>query len=160
MRSFIPVLLPLAACATAGADVSADTIRAEMADYASWSQPDGWEGVRYSCDGSHGPYVATYMNDVAAEAVASGATELPEGALLVKDVFADDGVTRTGAAAMRKVPGFAPDAGDWYWVAWDAADAVRMEGAQTMCSGCHAAATLDYAASFDGPGAADAAECE
>lgn len=61
---------------------------------------------------------------------------------------------------MRKVAGFARDAGDWYWVQWNDADVVQTEGDQSVCSGCHAGAALDYAASFDGPGAADAAGCE
>jgi hypothetical protein len=162
MSVFTLPLVCALGCATDGSDataVDAATILAEMEGHAGWDQPEGWDGVRHSCDGTHGPYVATYMNPSAAEAVASGATVFPDGAILAKDVYGDDGVTPSGVAVMRKVTGSAPDGGDWYWVKWSADGSVEVEGTVAMCSGCHASAAIDYALSFDSSGADGPEDC-
>jgi len=45
---------------------------------------------------------------------------------------------------MKKVPGYAPDDGDWFWAQYSVDGDVLEMGQPQMCVGCHAAAATDY----------------
>ncbi len=145
MRRLVPLLLALVACeaeAPKAAYGDADLL-AELDGYEDWDAPEGWSGLSVSCDGSHGGYVRLYVNDVAAADLAADAAELSEGAILVNASFQDEDGTPKFVGAMRKVDGFAPDAGDWYWAHLDETGALVVAGQVAACAACHADAP-DY----------------
>lgn len=84
--------------------------------------------------------LTTYVNSIARDALASGATSMPAGAIIVKENYMPDS-TFDAATVMHKVPGYNPDNGDWYWAKYDAAGVPEQgEGHPAMCQQCHAAA--------------------
>jgi hypothetical protein len=67
-------------------------------------------------------------------------TRMPAGSVVVKEIYKDvncvpDQVLRW--VAMRKEPGFDPDAADWHWQEVDAPSNVLMDGSPPDCIGCH-----------------------
>ena len=133
-------------------------LKAEIEGYEEWAQPAGWVGAVVSCDGSHGPRVDIWFNEVAAAALSEGAQVMPEGAALVKQAFEEDGVTPTKMSAMRKVEGFSPDNGDWFWGLFAADGSTLMSGDADTCYSCHTAGQ-DHVMFPDSPQVADVAEC-
>lgn len=116
----------------------------ELDGYPTWAQPAEWTGPAVSCDGTHGPYVDIWYNDIAAATIDAGSGPFADGAILVKAGYGDDGTTVNTVTAMRKTEGFAPDDGDWNWLQADADLVVANEGALSGCTGCHTSAALDH----------------
>jgi hypothetical protein len=124
-----------------------------LAGFEAWAQPTGWEGVKASCDGTHGPLVQSWANEAAMAALAAGEGPMADGAALIKAAYEADGTTLRGYALMEKAEGSAPDHGDWFWAMYDAGGVPTRAGVVSGCYGCHAGAAVDYARSSDGPGA-------
>lgn len=112
--------------------------------YEDWAQPTGWEGAQPSCDGTHGNYVEIWTNTLTTDALAAHADPLPDGATLVKQGYEDDRNTPKNLTVMRKLSGFDPDHGDWFWGQYDAEGNELASGAVTGCADCHAASAGDY----------------
>lgn len=125
----------------------------EMDGYEAWESPATWPGLERTCEGAHGGYVRIYANAKAAAALAAGET-LPDGALLVEASFQDAAGTPKLVSAMRKVDGYAPDAGDWFWGQLDEDAALQVGGHIPACASCHAA-SVDYLRHTDGPPSTD-----
>jgi hypothetical protein len=160
------VLALIFACGGAAVDSAADgslaeaeTLFASFGDLTTWGQPPGWEGVKVSCDGSHGPRVQVWADAAALGGLAAGAAVFPDGATLVKAAYDEDGTTLRNHTVMQKRAGSAPDAGDWYWARLDASGAATHAGSQAMCADCHAGAAVDYAFTATHVGADDASAC-
>lgn len=102
---------------------------------------EGWElfpGRReyYPGAGPHGILVSVRVNRAALLGLTSRSATLPSGSVIVCQGF-DDNRNFSGMVVMAKIAGYAPDAGDWFWVAYDPAGGVVSEGRQASCSGCH-----------------------
>ena len=156
---FSVLLLPLGCAGKPTTDGDADPELAlaasrweALAGFEAWGQPDGWAGVKASCDGSHGPFVQTWANEAALSALAAGSGPMEDGAALLKAAYEDDGETPRGYALMEKVAGRAPEQGDWFWAMYDAEGTPTRAGVVSGCYGCHEGARVDYARSSDGPG--------
>ncbi len=155
-------LLLLVACPTTdktAIDFNSDDLLVEIEGYETWAQPTGWSGPAPSCDGTHGPLVDIWTNAVAADALAAGTNPLPDGATLIKQGYDEDGVTPRNLTVMRKLTGFDPDNGDWFWGQYDADGAELASGAVSGCTGCHGASVGDYVLFPESPVVADVAEC-
>jgi hypothetical protein len=111
----------------------------------NWTEPDVWQGILPSVDGTHGAYVQIWADELAAEAINSD-QPVPNGGTIVKCGFEDE----SGAAldsgghaltAMRKIEGYDPDNQDWFWVKFNPenGDVDQFAGSVPMCSGCHSA---------------------
>ncbi len=152
-RLALPAALALlAACGDKGGDDSgspaggatdaelAASLWTEIADHASWEQVSGWEGIQPSTDGTHGDYVQIWVNpDAAATLAAAAGGEMPDGAVIVKEGYADGaGASVNAVTAMKKIAGYAPDAGDWFWAAYDTEGNVMTAGQSSSCVDCHA----------------------
>ncbi len=148
----------LAACGDKDAD-SGDSLSGEdaqlaedlwtaMSGYSGWSQLESWTGVVASADGTHGPYVQIWANDLAYDALVAG-TAVPDGGLVVKEGYDDEaGTALRGISAMQKITGYDADSGDWFWAMYDASSgAASQAGSVSGCYGCHSAYD-DYTA-FD-----------
>jgi hypothetical protein len=64
--------------------------------------------------------------------------EMPDGAIVVKELYKDRTCTAVDRwVAMKKISGFDPATGDWFWQDVTAAGTVNVEGQVPACSGCH-----------------------
>ena len=161
--SFLALIL---ACGGAPVDSAADGSLAEaealfasFGDLTTWGQPPGWEGVKVSCDGTHGPRVQIWADAAVLGGLAAGAAVFPDGATLVKAAYDEDGTTLRSHTVMQKRAGFLPEQGDWYWARLNARGAATHAGAQSMCADCHTGAVVDYAFTATRVGADDASAC-
>jgi hypothetical protein len=112
-------------------------------EYRTWARAPGFPG-RTPSSASHGDAVDIYINDVLAEALASGEalSEWPEGSLIVKDGFKDGEPLLV--AAMEK------SEGGWFWAEYKADGEVDFSGSPKVCTGCHDAGA-DYVRAFGFP---------
>lgn len=145
MPPLAPLLALLLACDTEEADVfTGEDLEGELQGYEEWAHPEAWPAVEVSCAGSHGAFAEIWVNGVAADDLAAGdlaAGAFSEGAILVEEGYQDEGETFKSLVVMRKVPGFDPDAGDWFWASYDEDGAEVVSGRVGACSSCHAAGT-------------------
>jgi len=148
LRRFVPmvaVLLVLASCRNqdeAGALALWEEVHED--DYQAWQRAPGYP-TRTPSSAPHGDMVDIYVNDVLAEALASGEelTEWPSGSVIVKDGF--NGESPYLVAIMEK-----RDDG-WFWAEYAAGDGeVKYSGSPRICTKCHDAGA-DYVRAFGFP---------
>ncbi len=125
-------------------DALAADLTDAVADYASWGQASGLEGIFTSADGTHGPHVQIWGDTAALDALSSGGA-FPDGAVWIKEGYSDDtGATVSGLTAMMKVDGYDEAGGDWYWASLDPDTLeVKSGGAMDSCYGCHQSMDTD-----------------
>lgn len=120
-------------------------------DYqASWQKWPG-KGELYAGTQPHGMLLTTYLNDVAAEALANHAGTMPAGAIIVKENYMPDS-TLAAVTTMYKVSGYNAEHNDWFFTKHLASgeldtmpNGMQMEGRLPGCQGCHGAkADNDY----------------
>ncbi len=104
------------ASAVAAADTTGAAIWAHLqqSNYqGNWTLWPG-KGELYTGAEPHGMLLTTYLNDTALQALSSGASVMPPGAIIVKENYMPD---RTLAAitTMFKVRGYNPDVNDWFF---------------------------------------------
>ena len=69
---------------------------------------------------------------------AGGGHEMPDGAVVVKELYRDRSCATVDRwVAMKKVAGFDPGHGDWFWQDVTPAGTVTIEGRVPACSDCH-----------------------
>ena len=143
MRRFVmfSLLVPftLVACDKAGVSDTAalgpsdEELLAAIDGYETWSNAPSWPGISAG-EGPHGAFVQIWWNDLALDALSAGDAELPVGAVLVKESYADEtGATLNNVTVMWKA-----EAGEWTWARLGADGAVADAGALSSCSECHA----------------------
>ncbi len=144
-------LVAAAACSSAAVRTSPGDVSGESLWNALQSQEYArtwnlWPGKPrlYRGREPHGALLTTYVNGPAREAILSHRGRMPAGAIVVKENYRPD---RTLAAitVMWKVPGYNPDAGDWFWAKYAPDGTVLKQGKVAGCINCHrAAADNDY----------------
>ena len=68
----------------------------------------------------------------------AGGHEMPDGAVVIKELYQDRGCTTVDRwVAMKKLAGFDPARGDWFWQDVTRAGTVTAEGQLPACSDCH-----------------------
>ncbi len=102
--------------------------------YSSWSQFEGFEGVQVS-EAVHGSYVQVWFNDVAVDHYTSGSGDMPDGAIVVKEGYSDEGETVTSITVMQK-DATQPNSG-WFWANFSEAGDINLAGDQSGCYDCH-----------------------
>ena len=136
---------PDASMEMSGPDTTGAAVWAHLqdADYQNtWtSWPD--KGSLYTGQQPHGALLTTYLNDVAAEALANKAGTMPEGAIIVKENYMPD-ENLAAVTVMYKVKDYNPSQGDWYYskhlpdgVLDQTPTGMSMEGKVPGCIGCH-----------------------
>ena len=137
----------LQAPAVAAADTTGAAIWAHLqeSDYQStWTLwPE--KGELYAGQEPHGMLLTTYLNDVALQALSSGASSMAPGAIVVKENYMPDS-TLAAVTTMFKVEGYNPDVNDWFFTKHLASgdldltpDGMAMEGRLAGCTNCHGA---------------------
>jgi len=135
-------LLLLAACASLGTpedEAHVHDLWERMQGYESWGQVDGWDGVLFSLDGTHGEYVQIWANGVALDDLEN----LPEGSIVVKEGYSDEAGEELNAITVmeRREPGYDPENGDWFWGRFRADGTPTHAGRVGFCADCHASDT-------------------
>lgn len=138
VRAALPLLFCVACDAEDLATVYTDArLATDIEGYEDWAHPAAWPGIEPSCADDHGDFVQIWLNKIAVEDIAAGRTEFSEGAVFVSESYQDSHGTPKIMAAMRKVPDFAPDFGDWYWGQYDEAGTLVDGGSMPVCASCH-----------------------
>jgi len=130
-----------AAAAQPASAVAVDTTgealwaRLQQENYTSWPL---WPGKQkyYQGQEPHGALLITYVNSLAQDALTNGASQLPAGAIVVKENYGPDR-TLMGATVMEKVDGYDSAHGNWFWAKYAPDGKVEMAGRIDMCYACH-----------------------
>ena len=141
------------ASAVAEADTTGAAIWAHLqqSDYRStWTLWPG-KGELYSGVEPHGMLLTIYLNDVALQALSSGASRMAPGAIVVKENYMADS-TLAAVTTMFKMGGYNPDVNDGFFTKHLASGeldrtptGMAMEGRLPGCTNCHRAMqTNDY----------------
>jgi len=125
-----------AACASLGTpedQASATTMWDEIQGHASWAQFPGHAGMQKG-KSPHGKFVSTYINAVTASNTASP----PSRSVIVKENFRqEDRATLDSLTVMKKVEGYDPENGDWFWARYTPEGELTHSGKVAMCFDCH-----------------------
>jgi len=124
---------------------TAEDIWQEIQGYSNWGQALDWSGVKASLDGTHGDFVQIWLNQEALPSFEdSTSANLPYGSISVKEGYSSsDGTSINTITVMKKIEGFDPDHGDWFWASFDPNGDVNKAGSISSCYNCHASGT-DY----------------
>ena len=121
----------------------------QEADYRSqWSHwPDREPG--YAGIDPHGAHLSTWLNPVAAEALARmrldhEVTGMPDGAIVVKENRGPTGDSLFSVTVMYKRAGYDEVHNDWFWLKRLPDGTVEAEGRARPCAECHAEAGPDW----------------
>ncbi len=111
--------------------------------YQQWSMWPGKEAM-YPGQEPHGALLTTYVNEPALRAIEERSGQMPNGAIIVKENYTPERQL-AGVTVMYKKTGFAPEAGDWFWLKYSPEGQIEEEGQVQGCIGCHSrAANNDY----------------
>lgn len=108
----------------------------ERVDYRNaW---DLWPGMGelYGGPEAHGLLLTTYVNSAAHAAAEARESEMPRGALIVKEAFLPDR-TLDNVTAMYKIEGYDPEHGDWFFARFTPDGDVTTAGRVEACQDCH-----------------------
>lgn len=110
-------------------------------NYPAWPGKEGF----YESTMPPGNILKLYINDLALDTVLHKKGVFPDGALLIKENYTDNGELFL-ITVMYKVKGFNPAGHDWYWVKYKPDGEARLEGKVDVCISCHVGvAGNDYA---------------
>lgn len=140
---WIAPLVLVAACGPSDEDI-ANEIFDEIGGWESWTEIDPWTGIQVSSDGTHGSHVKITFNELAADAW--GDDVLPYGSISVKRGYdsADEADARGFLTVMKKIEGYNPDQGDWFWLRVGIEGTLGTEvGESAFCASCHTSG-VDY----------------
>lgn len=116
----------------------ADAVWQHLQDEDYRENWDLWpdRGELYTGQEPHGMLLTTYVNSIAADALANGARAMPAGAIIVKENYMPDS-TFAAATVMYKSPGFDAENNDWWWLKRLADGTVEASGKGAGCINCH-----------------------
>jgi hypothetical protein len=130
VAALLAVVLLLAACGDdqdpGGAKELWDRIHAQA--YPSWRRPPSYP-VRTASFTLHGDQVEIFINPVMTKALGTSLTAWPEGAIIVKDIYASGKLVQVAAMEKRKE--------GWFWAEWSASGDSIYSGKPKVCVSCH-----------------------
>jgi hypothetical protein len=135
--TWLALLLALAACGPSDEDIANDLFD-EISGWETWTEKAPWTGIQPSSDGTHGTHVQITFNDLAADAW--GDAELPYGSISVKRGYDGPGPAdaRGFLTVMKRIDGYNPDQGDWFWLRIGTDGKIGTElGQSGFCASCH-----------------------
>ena len=124
---------------------TAEVIWQDIDGYSNWDQLSDWTGIKASLDGTHGNFVQIWINGEGYPSFEDSTTnDMPYGSVLVKEGYSDNnGTDVNNVTVMKKIEGFDPNHGDWFWASYDVNGSVNNAGSISSCYNCHASGT-DY----------------
>lgn len=86
-----------------------------------------------------------YANEAGARAIETRSRDVPVGAVVVEDhaTTADPPAPGPRFVMEKRPPGYAPEHGDWRYVAFSSSGRIVDDGVIASCAGCHDAAPAD-----------------
>jgi hypothetical protein len=84
----------------------------------------------------HGAFLSTYVNEKGRRSVDWKEKPMLETTMILLESY-DADRHLVAVSLMRKVEGFNPDAGDWFWAEYGPNGGVRAEGKVEACIQCH-----------------------
>ncbi len=109
----------------------------EQTPYLKWALWPG-KGMFFEGTEPHGDFITVYVNDTALASIRN-VSGMADNSIVVKENY-DKAKQLTSVTVMRKVKGFNPEKGDWFWARFGPDSKITHEGNVEMCYGCHAAA--------------------
>jgi len=68
----------------------------------------------------------------------AAARQMPDGSIVIKELYRDQTCSTVDRwVAMKKIAGYDPASGDWFWQDVTAQSTITVEGRVPACSGCH-----------------------
>ena len=120
------------------AQLLAEDIWNEIEGYDSWAQQEGWEGVVAS-ESTHGASVSIWVNELALQSLIDEET-IPDGGIIVIEGCQDEaGSDLKAITVMKKIDGYNPDAGAWFWAVYELDGTVSVSGSSDFCISCPSA---------------------
>ncbi len=110
----------------------------EAGEYLDWDA----ESAPHPSAGPHGT-VRTFFNDVLTASFEAGASEHPQDAATVKELY-DAGGSLDGWAVMVKVQADSAGGDGWYWYEVIGASVFADGTGVALCTGCHSGGGTDY----------------
>ncbi len=101
-----------------------------------WRYVPGKPAGMYEGGAPHGAILRTFTNDIAYDALAQKKFPLPDGAIVVKENYTPGGKL-AAITVMRKIKGFNPEGGDWFWAKYAPDGSVQASGKVGGCIGRH-----------------------
>jgi hypothetical protein len=135
-------ILFIAACLGAGSAAFADmpgpdpqalwNYITKVSPYQNWSSWPDHPGIQPG-RAPHGPLHKVYVND---HALHSAKPPVQYGTIIVKENYSK-AKELMAITVMYKIPGYNPNAGDWFWVKYTPAGKAKPFGQPKGCIGCH-----------------------
>ncbi|HSQ79352.1 MAG TPA: cytochrome P460 family protein [Candidatus Bathyarchaeia archaeon] len=120
----------------------------KVSPYQKWALWPGHEAM-HPGQSPHGAFLKIYVNKPAHEAIVKKMKVMPDGAIIVKENYAEDKKTLVALTPMYKVKGFDPEAGDWFWAEYGPKGEMMASGKVQACIDCHAKVkATDYLATW------------
>lgn len=137
-----PLLFCLLACSDNQDPEGADALWEQIheANYQGYARAPGYD-TRQPSDAPHSDNVEIFINETVVDALTNGElSSWPEGSLIVKDGYTDDGAHKLVAAMEKRSDG-------WFWAEWDAEGDAEYSGKPDVCIDCHASGS-DFVLAF------------
>ena len=124
---------------------TAGNIWQEIQGYPGWNQAVDWAEIKESLDGTHGNFVQIWLNQQALPSFEdSTSLALPNGAIIVKEGYSsNNGSSINTVTVMKKIDGYDPDHGDWFWASYEPNGKINNAGSLSSCYNCHSSG-IDY----------------
>ena len=132
-RAEEPDVAPLVAAEISGARLWQRI--AEEADYKSYAEHPGHEGIRPG-QSPHGRFHIVYINKLLADALPLPDRRAPVGTIIVKENLTAE-KELDALTVMVKVEGYDPAHNDWFWAKFAPDGTVQAEGSPGGCIKCH-----------------------
>lgn len=131
------------AAAGSADEAMAEELWGELQGYETWGRFDNQSATPVLSDDHSGNYVVSFYDEALLGWALAG--EAPDRGVSVKEVYsAPDDTSPVALTVMKKVAGYDPEGGDWFWATYSMDGAVQSAGAVSSCSGCHSAAATDF----------------
>jgi hypothetical protein len=105
-------------------------------DFEAWPFWPGYEGLQPG-QSPHGAFHEVYISPGLAVALPLGDRTAPAGSVIVKENYTGEKQV-AGFSVMAKVPGYAPETGDWFWAMYRPDGTPAASGKLKGCIDCHA----------------------
>ncbi len=102
--------------------------------YTNWSFWPDHRGMQPG-HAPHGPFNKVYVNEPAMKAAK---TPMPDGSVVVKENYSKN-KKLAAITVMKKIKGYNPDGGDWFWVKYSPDGKADKSGRVEGCIKCHEA---------------------
>ena len=104
----------------------------------SWHYIPGKPMGFYQGSQPHGALLRTFVNNAAFDAIKAKAGKYPVGSVVIKDNHMPDGKLDKITVMVKRLKGYDPEHGDWFWAEYTSTGKVEMAGKVQMCVACHA----------------------